>query len=372
MFNRRVMYNNPFNENVKHTKRNNIYSRIINEAFSDDEPVFASINIVPNTELDVEPGEEVTPDTFTDPDDDVVAELVSLVDTAVIDDITGDNSYKLVVSVSEPDSAEQLYDWITTYTNTKNDEDIEKYVAPGLIDLMNSKEDVDGLENIEDAEEYVVDDDESYDDLDELADETNAYNEAVSSNFSKYRNLFESAVDAVDEEDALNEKGDEDGSSDDDFADLFGGEDNDKKDDEPEEDDSKNSDSEEGDSDDDSEEVPMTAVVLTIKRDDIDKCKDEMISAGISDEDIEVLDGDEDDENAKLKIDVNSVKELKAYLEGKGIDLEEKIGGEIIDDEDDGKDSDSDDKDDEDPSDYFDMNDLFGDDESDADDSDDK
>ena len=122
----------------------------------------------------------------------------------------------------------------------------------------------------------------------------------------------------------------------------------------------------------------MTAVVLTVGKDDADKCKDEMIEAGIAEDDIEIIDG-EDEENSKIKVDVNSVKELKDYLKGKGIDLEEKIGGEIVDDEegDDNKDDDKEGDDKEDDKDgkeggdddieNMDFGDLFGDDDESSD-----
>ena len=126
---------------------------------------------------------------------------------------------------------------------------------------------------------------------------------------------------------------------------------------------------------DDTEEVPMTAVLLTVNKDDADKCKDEMIDAGIAEDDIEILDAEEDEDTVKIKVDVNSVHELKDYLSGKGIDLEEKIGGEIIDDEegeekeDDAAAEDGEEKKDSDEEDSFadmDFGDIFGDDEEGA------
>ena len=119
----------------------------------------------------------------------------------------------------------------------------------------------------------------------------------------------------------------------------------------------------------------MTAVLLTVNKDDADKCKDEMIDAGIAEDDIEILDAEEDEDTVKIKVDVNSVHELKDYLSGKGIDLEEKIGGEIIDDEegeekeDDAAAEDGEEKKDGDEEDSFadmDFGDIFGDDEEGA------
>lgn len=82
------------------------------------------------------------------------------------------------------------------------------------------------------------------------------------------------------------------------------------------------------------EDVPMTAVVLTVKKGDGAKLKDELIDAGIPEDDVDVIEGEEDDEDDKVKVDANSIFKLKDFLkEKKDIDLEEKLGGEIIDDE---------------------------------------
>ena len=55
--------------------------------------------------------------------------------------------------------------------------------------------------------------------------------------------------------------------------------------------------------------------------------------------------GDEDkDETVKVKIAVDSFDALKEYLEGKGFNLEEELGGEIVSD--DSEDSEGDDEDD--------------------------
>ena len=198
--------------------------------------------------------------------------------------------------------------------------------------------------------------------------------ESVTEKFAKYRKLYEGS--------------DEENASDDPFADMFadGGsdeksgegssEDGDGKGDEGEEGDKEGGDEEGGDDD---EYVPMTAIIITVAKDDADKCKDEMIDAGISEDGIEILDGEDDDENAKIRVDADYAKELKDYLSGKGIDLEEKIGGEIVDDTegDEGEEGegeeDSDKKEDKDkegegePEDDFDFGDLFGDDEASAD-----
>lgn len=144
-------------------------------------------------------------------------------------------------------------------------------------------------------------------------------NESVSQRFSKYRKLYE-------EDDAMNEDDDNAEEVSDETAD-----DTDKSVEDNVENDEEASD--EPAEDDETVDVPMTAVVLTVKKDDADKCKDELIEAGIPEENIEIIEGEEDDEDSQIKVDADSVKELKDYLAGKGIDLEEKIGGEIIDDE---------------------------------------
>ena len=72
-----------------------------------------------------------------------------------------------------------------------------------------------------------------------------------------------------------------------------------------------------------------------------------MVEAGIPEAGIEILDGEEDDENAKIRVDADHALELKDYLSGKGIDLEEKIGGEIVDDSEEGEGEEEEKKDDE-------------------------
>ena len=134
------------------------------------------------------------------------------------------------------------------------------------------------------------------------ADDTddNVAYESVSDKFAKYRKLYEA-------EDSEDDSSDEEGK------------------DEPKDGDGNSE-------DDDTEDVPMTAIVLTVKKDDVDKCKEELVDAGIPEDAITEVDTEEDDENGKLKVDADYALELKDYLKGKGIDLEEKIGGEIIDD----------------------------------------
>lgn len=179
--------------------------------------------------------------------------------------------------------------------------------------------------------------------------------ESVASRFARYRKMYESDDDEEDEK--------KDDESDFSFDEL---EDEKKTNDE---DVDKESDS------DEEEDIPMTAVVVTVAKEDADKCRDEMIDAGIEEDDIEILDSeDEDDDIAEIKIDANSVMALKDYLEGKGIDLEEKIGGEIVDDSEvsdsDEKDSDKEGDDELNLGDFDedDIDDLFADDTEDSDD----
>lgn len=329
-----------------------------------EDSVAAIINISPNSVIDLMEGDELTVDMITDPDDEPLEQLISLADSVIVDEVLGDNSYKVAVNVSDEIGASGLYQWICNYTNITSLKEIEEKVAPGLSSLLDDNDIDDDAASDDDIIPFPDDED----DLDDLPEEGDfdeemdkIVGESVSSKFAKYRKLYEDASDV------LNEKGEED----DDFSDIFG---DDKEDDEPSDkgdEDSEGKEDKDADSDD-TEDVPMTAVLLTVNKEDADKCKDEMIDAGIAEDDIEILDAEDDEDTVKIKIDVNSVHELKDYLSGKGIDLEEKIGGEIIDDEEDEK-KDKDDKskddkekkdgDEEDSFDDIDFGDIFGDDE---------
>ena len=315
--------------------------------------VTAIINISPNSVIDLMEGDELSVDMITDADDEPLEQLVSLADSVIVDEVLGDNSYKIAVNVSDELGASGLYQWICNYTNIKSLEEIEEKVAPGLSALLGD-DDIDEAPNKAEG------------DFDREMD--NIVGESVSSKFAKYRKLYEAASKV------LNEKGEED---EDDYSDIFG-DDADKPADKGDEE-AKGKEGEEADDKDadadDTEDVPMTAVLLTVNKDDADKCKDEMIDAGIAEDDIEILDAEEDEDTVKIKVDVNSVHELKDYLSGKGIDLEERIGGEIIDDEegeekeDDAAAEDGEEKKDGDEEDSFadmDFGDIFGDDEEGA------
>lgn len=174
----------------------------------------------------------------------------------------------------------------------------------------------------------------------------NKMNESVRSRFGRYRRVFES-------------DGDDDKSGDG-FEDMF----KDIEDDDPDagkKDD--DSDKKSGDGDD-NDEVPMTAVLVKVAKEDVDKAKRQMIEAGVEEDDIDVVDNDDDDEDVEIKVDANSIMALKDWLDTKGVDLEEKLGGEIVPPESDDDDEGSDDK--EPDFDDMDFDDIFGKDDKDG------
>lgn len=145
-------------------------------------------------------------------------------------------------------------------------------------------------------------------------DEGDVY-ESVSSKFGK-RFAKYSAIFEEEDEDADKKSEDDDDGDDDN--------DNEGKDKDAE-----------GDSDD---EDVMKAVVLTVKHGDGEKLKAELLDSdyGFEDEDIDVIEGEESDDDDDVKVDASKALELKKYLaDKKNIDLEEKIGGEIVDDSED-------------------------------------
>ena len=170
-------------------------------------------------------------------------------------------------------------------------------------------------------------------------------NESVAERFARLRKMFESDDDSDDDSNDETEK-DKEGS-----------------DDNSDENDEGSDDSSDENNEDKDEE--MKAVIITVKKGDEDKCKDELIDAGISEDDIEILEADEDADNIDIRIDVNAVMELKDYLSKKGIDLEEEIGGEIVSDEDsEDSDEENDDENKEDDNeeefDFDNLGDIFG------------
>ena len=175
----------------------------------------------------------------------------------------------------------------------------------------------------------------------------NKMNESVRSRFGRYRRVFES-------------DGDDDKSGDG-FEDMF----KDIEDDDPDagkKDD--DSDKKSGDGDD-NDEVPMTAVLVKVAKEDVDKAKRQMIEAGVEEDDIDVVDNDDDDdEDVEIKVDANSIMALKDWLDTKGVDLEEKLGGEIVPPDSDDDDKGSGDK--EPDFDDMDFDDIFGKDDKDG------
>lgn len=161
----------------------------------------------------------------------------------------------------------------------------------------------------------------------DTSDSVNEYkkedtNESVAERFARLRKMFES--DCVTEDEDEDKDNGKEGSKEDSKAKEAG---------------EKEDDSENGTNDEEDQDEDMKAVIISVKKGDEDKCKDELIDAGISEDDIEILDADEDAENIDIRIDVNAVMELKDYLAKKGIDLEEEIGGEIVGDDEESEDS---------------------------------
>ena len=247
----------------------------------------------------------------------------------------------------------------------EEDEDMITFVVPGvgkwvftacpIVTAVRDEVHVDGHEDDELEECDNVTEDEleecgvTEDELEECdgTEDCDDVKESVAERFMRMRKMFESDEDEEEKED--DEKEDE--TSDEDEKDE----------------DTKDNKEEKEDAEDEDEE--MKAVVITVKKGDEDKCKDEMVDAGIAEEDIEILDADDDDENVDIRVDVNSVLELKDYLEKKGIDLEEEIGGEIVSDEE-GEEEGEEEKDkegeeegegDDDDFDFSQIDDLFGD-----------
>lgn len=174
----------------------------------------------------------------------------------------------------------------------------------------------------------------------------NKMNESVRSRFGRYRRVFESDSDDDKDDDSFEDM----------FKDLRDDNDTDNTDD-TDDDDKKGS-------DDADEDVPMTAVLVKVAKEDVDKAKRQMIEAGVEEDDIDVVDNDDDDEDVEIKVDANSIMALKDWLDTKGIDLEDKLGGEIVPPESDDDDKSADEK--EPDFDDMDFDDIFGKDEKDS------
>lgn len=153
---------------------------------------------------------------------------------------------------------------------------------------------------------------------DDEYDDDDYQTESVAAKFAKLRSIFEA--------EGEDESGEDDSADDSAEGADAEGEEGENADAEGEESDA------EGEDESLDEDEEMTAVAITVKTDDVDACKDELIDAGVAEDDIEVL--EDKDGETEIRIDVNSVMELKDYLSKKGIDLEEEIGGEIVSDDD--------------------------------------
>lgn len=235
-----------------------------------------------------------------------------IVDNCNINESDNSSIYVSVI-VNSKEKMQRLYEWIEKYAG----KDKVNAIAPNLLEAL----------DIEDGEKL---------------DEENS----VATRFAKYRKLYEDAE--VSEDDSVSE-GDDDEKTDD------------KPADEPKEDD-KEDDKKDDEDTDDEEQDELTAVILEVKKGDEDKLKDELIEAGVDEDDIEIITEEEDnedeegdenseekneedeagedenkdedkDETVKVKVAVDSFDALKEYLEGKGFNLEEELGGEIVSDD---------------------------------------
>ena len=249
------------------------------------------------------------------------------------------------------DAIEDAYDIMTNVAKNDNiDEDDVAYdengntvtftvdgVGTWVFTVDSSQDEYDN--SVSEYDENKSDDNVSSE-FNDIDDEDNT-NESVAERFARLRKMFESD------------------DSDDDSDDSDDDSDDEEKNDKDGSDDTSDENSEED------EDEEMKAVIITVKKGDEDKCKDELIDAGISEDDIEILEADEDADNIDIRIDVNAVMELKDYLSKKGIDLEKEIGGEIVSDEDsEDSDEENDDENKEDDNeeefDFDNLGDIFG------------
>lgn len=211
----------------------------------------------------------------------------------------------------------------------EEDDDMITFTVPGFgkwvftaSPIVKECDNADQVEECDDTKEGCHEDEEisecgdvTEEEIDECGDkEEDDVKESVVERFMRMRKMFESEDE--EKEETSEEEPEEKEENKDDTEEEETEDDDKKKEEENEE-----------------EDEEMKAVVITVKKGDEEKCKDEMVDAGIAEEDIEILDADDDAENVDIRIDVNSVLELKDYLAKKGIDLEEEIGGEIVSDE---------------------------------------
>ena len=213
------------------------------------------------------------------------------------------------------------------------------------------------------VEEYKALNDESDDEEDDYEDETEAVEESYKQRVNNSRKLNEADGDSEDEDEEKT-VGEEEGDSSADDDDLFGDISLDDTEDETSDDEKKDDDSS---SDDEDEVVELANIILEVT--DTDKVIEELKDYDIPKDGIEVVtasENDEDGENitpGKIRILGDYAMQLKEYLQSKGIDLEEEIGGTLEDTEDDitSEDSDKDKEDDTPSDDDISDEDLFGD-----------
>lgn len=87
------------------------------------------------------------------------------------------------------------------------------------------------------------------------------------------------------------------------------------------------------------EETPITAIVIKVAKDDAEKAKQQMIDKGVAEDDIDIVDGDDESDDTELVVNVNSIEALRSWLDAKGVDLEEMLGGEIVSEDEEEKES---------------------------------
>ena len=256
--------------------------------------------------------------------DSPLCELASfanvIVDECGINESNGAPFIYVSAIANSKDKLQRLYEWIEKYAG----KDKIDAIAPGLLEALNPE----SVEKI---------------------DEDNS----VAVRFAKYRKLYEEEELVSEDNENLDEE-DEGNTSDND---------SDKEDTDNEQDDKENQDEQDDKESQDDEQDELTAIVLEVKKGDEDKLKDELIEAGVDEDDIEIISEEEDDEQeeknesednneekkdetVKVKIAVDSFDALNEYLEGKGFNLEEELGGEIVSDEED-DDKEEDEEDDE-------------------------
>lgn len=331
-----------FEGGVDRKHQNNKRIRVINE--SDNEVMYKLCVREEALVDDVECDDDIEFEDRFETISDAITETKSMMDTVIEEE--GVEDYE---EIETDDEACVVYEteekrYIFVVCPEDEEPDFEVYEV----------DDEDFEDESEDEFDIELDDEDFEDELDECDVRKH---ESVAKRFSRLRSIFESE----DDSDSMNDETEEESDDEEETEKTDGEQETEKT-----EDDKKSN-------DESDEEEEMRAVAITVKTDDVDKCKEELIDAGILEDDIEVL--DDKDGETQIRIDVNSIMELKDYLSGKGIDLEEEIGGEIVSDEsedsddeesdeDETKDADAEKSDDEESDfDFGDLGDIFGDEE---------